>query len=301
MDPLENVRVDHDSTFALMLEWPAARPGGPRAAAGVAVRRGTGGAGRRARQCAPSRVQRKVGGAFPGAGAMADGAPSRSWTSLFLRKDPAGGRRLRPPPRRWWSWDRGPLLINHPRGPARRKREAVRAPAFPRPGPHPTLGGGATLARLRAFIDAQGGDGVVKPLDGLRRPGRAAGPARRSQSFLAAGDRDQRAGPAFRWWRQAYLPRRARRATKRIILLGGEPLGAVLARTPRKASCGRTSLRGGSAAPAPLTPRDREICRSLAPALNELGLWFVGIDVIGGKLTEGERDQPPPDWWRSMP
>jgi glutathione synthase len=43
---------------------------------------------------------------------------------------------------------------------------------------------------------------------------------------------------------------------------------------------------GGTAAKSPLTEREREICRRLKPDLVELGLWFVGIDVIGGMLTE---------------
>ena len=76
-----------------------------------------------------------------------------------------------------------------------------------------------------------------------------------------------------------------REGDKRIILLGGEPLGAVL-RVPREGELRANFASGGSAAPALLTPRDREICRRLAPALSELGLWLVGIDVIGGRLTE---------------
>jgi glutathione synthase len=43
---------------------------------------------------------------------------------------------------------------------------------------------------------------------------------------------------------------------------------------------------GGTAVPAPLTDRDREICAAIGPTLRERGLIFVGIDVIGGMLTE---------------
>jgi glutathione synthase len=83
---------------------------------------------------------------------------------------------------------------------------------------------------------------------------------------------------------QAYLPA-VQEGDKRIILLGGEPLGAVL-RVPREGELRANFASGGSAAPAPLTAHDREICRRLAPDLEALGLWLVGIDVIGGKLTE---------------
>ena len=45
-------------------------------------------------------------------------------------------------------------------------------------------------------------------------------------------------------------------------------------------------VRGGAAKATDLTPREREICARLAPALRERGLLFVGIDVIDGYLTE---------------
>ena len=45
-------------------------------------------------------------------------------------------------------------------------------------------------------------------------------------------------------------------------------------------------VRGGSPKDTELTPREREICQSHGPALRERGLLFVGIDVIGGWLTE---------------
>jgi len=57
-------------------------------------------------------------------------------------------------------------------------------------------------------------------------------------------------------------------------------------RVPRDGELRANFASGGKAAPASVTARDREICRRLAPALNESGLWLAGIDVIGGKLTE---------------
>jgi len=72
---------------------------------------------------------------------------------------------------------------------------------------------------------------------------------------------------------------------KRIILLDGEPIGAVL-RVPSKEEV-RSNLRvGGTAVKAELDDADKKIIRTLAPRLRQDGLWFVGIDVIGGKLTE---------------
>ena len=72
---------------------------------------------------------------------------------------------------------------------------------------------------------------------------------------------------------------------KRIVVLGGEPIGAVL-RVPPPGELRANFATGGSPAAAPITARDREICRRLAPHLDALGLWLVGIDVIGSKLTE---------------
>jgi len=72
---------------------------------------------------------------------------------------------------------------------------------------------------------------------------------------------------------------------KRIILVDGEPVGAIN-RVPMKDQV-RSNLRvGGTAAPVELTARDREICALIGPELKRRGLLFVGIDVIGDYLTE---------------
>ncbi len=72
---------------------------------------------------------------------------------------------------------------------------------------------------------------------------------------------------------------------KRIILIEGEPVGAIN-RVPAKDQV-RSNLRvGGTAAPVELTARDHEICAAIGPTLRERGLIFVGIDVIGDWLTE---------------
>ncbi|WP_298745459.1 glutathione synthase [uncultured Brevundimonas sp.] len=83
---------------------------------------------------------------------------------------------------------------------------------------------------------------------------------------------------------QKFLPAVAK-GDKRIILIDGEPVGAIN-RVPAKDQV-RSNLRvGGTAAPVELTARDREICAAIGPTLRERGLVFVGIDVIGDWLTE---------------
>jgi len=86
------------------------------------------------------------------------------------------------------------------------------------------------------------------------------------------------------WVVQRYLPA-VRDGDKRIILVDGEFAGAVN-RIPQADDLRSNMVRGGAAAATELTPREREICARLGPALRERGLIFVGIDVIGGFLTE---------------
>lgn len=83
---------------------------------------------------------------------------------------------------------------------------------------------------------------------------------------------------------QTYLPA-AKDGDKRIILLNGEPIGAVNRIPTGKEFRGNMAV-GGRVAETEITDREREICSQLAPTLRRDGLIFVGIDVIGGYLTE---------------
>ena len=83
---------------------------------------------------------------------------------------------------------------------------------------------------------------------------------------------------------QKYLPA-VRKGDKRIILIDGEPGGAV-SRIPAAGEARANLHVGGRAAKTKLTPRDRELCAAIGPTLKAKGLVFVGIDVIGDYLTE---------------
>ena len=83
---------------------------------------------------------------------------------------------------------------------------------------------------------------------------------------------------------QAYLPA-VRVGDKRIILVDGEPAGAVN-RVPPAGEARANMHVGARPEKAGLSDRDREICAAIGPALRERGLIFTGIDVIGGYLTE---------------
>ena len=83
---------------------------------------------------------------------------------------------------------------------------------------------------------------------------------------------------------QQYLPA-IRTGDKRILLLEGEPIGAVL-RVPAQFESRANLHVGGKAVKAQLDDYDRRIIARVGPFLKDHGLVFVGIDVIGGKLTE---------------
>jgi glutathione synthase len=86
------------------------------------------------------------------------------------------------------------------------------------------------------------------------------------------------------WVIQQFIPE-VKHGDKRIILVNGEFAGAVN-RVPAADDLRSNMVRGGAAHETELTPREREICATVGPALRERGLLFVGIDVINGNLTE---------------
>lgn len=83
---------------------------------------------------------------------------------------------------------------------------------------------------------------------------------------------------------QQFLPA-VEKGDKRVILVDGEPVGAIN-RVPSKGETRSNMHVGGRPEKIALDDRDREICARIGPTLKERGLIFVGIDVIGGLLTE---------------
>jgi glutathione synthase len=86
------------------------------------------------------------------------------------------------------------------------------------------------------------------------------------------------------WVIQKFLPEVVK-GDKRIILVDGEFAGAVN-RVPSGDDIRSNMVRGGKAEATALTAREQDICKTIGPKLKELGLLFVGIDVIGDWLTE---------------
>jgi glutathione synthase len=139
-----------------------------------------------------------------------------------------------------------------------------------------------SMRQLVDFLAKVGGEMIVKPLDGKGGEG---------IFHLRHGDRNlfsllelTTQFGTRRIMAQRYLPD-VRRGDKRILLLDGEPLGALL-RVPAENEVRSNLHVGGKATATTLDENDLRIVERVAPSLRRDGLFFVGIDVIGGRLTE---------------
>jgi len=170
------------------------------------------------------------------------------------------------------------LVINSPSG-IRAANEKMYALQFTKAIPETIVS--ADKEFIREFVEAKGA-AILKPL------GNKAG---EGILFLQAGDRNFNSIVELSTLLgrvpvmvQTYLPQ-AKEGDKRIILLDGEPIGA-LNRLSSGSDFRNNMATGGTVAQTEITPREHEICTQLAETLRKDGLIFVGIDVIGGYLTE---------------
>ncbi len=135
--------------------------------------------------------------------------------------------------------------------------------------------------RLQDFLQEHG-DAVIKPLDG--KGGEAV--ILLHQAHLSARAIMEVLTHNGRHYvmMQRYVPE-SRAGDKRILMVDGRPLGAFM-RVPASGELRGNLAAGATAQATDLTPRDLEICATLAPSLISHGLRFVGIDVLGPWLTE---------------
>ncbi len=273
MDPIEKIDIDKDTTFVLMLEAQnrghelyymelddlSARGATPEG---------------HFRPVHVARAKPHYRFEQPGAG------PLEEFDVVLMRKDPPFDMKF------FFAThllslvdERRCLVVNHPRG-LREANEKLYALNFPDLIP-PTLVD-SNMERLKEFMKEQGGEMVIKPLDGCGGSGvfYLNQKDRNTNSLLETATQNGR-NPIMA---QRYIPE-VRRGDKRIVVLDGEPLGAIL-RVPRDDETRSNIHVGGKVVKSEVTARDREICRVMAPALKKLGLYFVGLDVIGDYLTE---------------
>jgi len=135
---------------------------------------------------------------------------------------------------------------------------------------------------LLNFI-AKHGDTIIKPLDGMGGQGifRVSASDPNTKVILETITKNETSYVMA----QKYLPEISA-GDKRILLINGEPVPYVLARIPAEGEFRGNLARGGRGKGLELSKRDRWICQQVGPKLREMGLFFVGLDVIGDYLTE---------------
>jgi glutathione synthase len=171
------------------------------------------------------------------------------------------------------------FIMNHPKG-LREANEKLYALRFPEQIPQTLVS--SNMKQLIEFMEELGGEMIIKPLDGCGGSGvfYINQQDRNTNAILEASTENGRKLVMG----QRYLPE-IRDGDKRIIVLNGEPLGAVL-RVPLETENRGNIHVGAKCVRTDLTPRDLEICQALAPLLTADGLHFVGLDIIGSFLTE---------------
>ncbi|MFB6372028.1 MAG: glutathione synthase [Bradymonadaceae bacterium] len=274
MDPLDGIILDEDTTFAFML---AAQERGHRL---FYIRPEDLYADHDTARAAlhPCEVQRVEGDHYelgePEDVALGD------LDCLFMRKDPPfdidylHASHLLELARK-----QGAFVLNDPTG-LRVANEKLYALHFPELLPDTLVT--RRPEAIESFMADHDGRCVIKPVDGY------------GGASIFVLDRDDRNHNSLiemmtsegseRVVCQEYVPE-AREGDKRILLLDGEPMGAILRVPPEDDHRGNIHV-GGDVVQTDLTERDREICERVGERLVDDGLWFAGIDVLGDALTE---------------
>ena len=174
----------------------------------------------------------------------------------------------------------GALVVNRPQG-LRDMNEKVYTAWFPECCA-PTLIT-RDMPAMHAFLREHGRI-VCKPLHGMG-----------GKSIFVVETADKNAGVIFETLTaygtqfaivQRYIPEIARTGDSRVILVDGEPVPYALARIPSASDHRGNLAAGAKGVGRPLEERDRWLASRIGPALRERGMLFVGLDVIGGYVTE---------------
>ena len=199
--------------------------------------------------------------------------------AVFIRKDPPFDAEYVHLTQQLDLVKQSTFVLNDPRG-LRDANEKLFAFRFAEYMPRSLVT--ADPARILEFVTEVGGKAVLKPLDGAGGSGVVA---------LETGDRNTRAlidlltheGSELALVQQFHPGVRV--GDKRVLMLDGEPLGAIL-RVPRADDIRANIHVGGIVKQTALSAEEDELVRNVGASLREYGLWFVGLDLIGGKLIE---------------
>jgi glutathione synthase len=202
-----------------------------------------------------------------------------SFRVVLMRKDPPVDANFMVAT---WCLDRAAhqtLVVNHPAG-LRDLSEKLAILEFPEFIPQSFLL--RNTGDLRDALDELGGEMILKPVYGFG--GREVLIARRGDPNLSTlFELATRDGTTWTI-AQAFVPA-AKNGDKRILLVDGEPIGAVL-RVPADGELRNNFHAGGTPQVTELSARDLQICARVGPFLRDRGQFFVGLDVLGDFLTE---------------
>ena len=272
MDPIARINIRGDSTFALLLEAQKRGHGVCYYTPDKLSLRG----GELVAPVQKLTVRDEEGSHFTLAEARRE--PLNGFDVILLRQDPPFDLAYITSTHLLEGLHPKTLVVNDPAS-VRNAPEKLFVMNFPQLMP-PTLIS-RDLAEINSFRE-QHGAVVMKPLHGHG----GAAVFRVMPQDMNFGSLFDMFSVTFRepWVIQRFLPE-VKHGDKRIILVDGEFAGAVN-RVPAADDLRSNMVRGGAAQATELSPREREICATLGPALRERGLLFVGIDVIDGNLTE---------------
>jgi glutathione synthase len=272
MDPIGGINIDADSTFALMLE---AQARGHRLWH-YHVRDLALNAGRVIAHAQPVTVRRVKGDHFT------FGTPEEldlgQVDVVLMRQDPPFDMAYITATHILEHIHPKTLVVNDPAS-VRNAPEKLFVTHFPDLMPETLIS--ASPAQIRRFREKHG-DIILKPLFGNGGAGVFhVKPDDPNLNALLEMFTERSREPLVV---QRYIPD-VRKGDKRIILVDGEALGAIN-RVPAAGEARSNMHVGGRAEPTTLTEREKEICAAIGPELKKRGMIFVGIDVIGGFLTE---------------
>lgn len=274
MDPIADIKIHKDSTFAMLLEAQAR---------GHEIQYMELGdlhldAGRALARMRPVSVRDDAAGWFELGEPRIE--PLAGLDMVLMRKDPPFDmeyvqstyilERAR---------DDGALVVNDPKG-LRDANEKLFTAWFPQCCA-PTLVA-RDAERMRAFIDEHD-QVVVKPLDGMG--GASVFRSHRDDPNRNVIVETLTAGGTRFAMMQKFIPQ-IDAGDKRILLIDGEPVPWALARIPAPGDFRGNLASGGTGRGVELNDRDRWIAGQVGPELKKRGLYFVGLDVIGEWLTE---------------
>jgi glutathione synthase len=175
--------------------------------------------------------------------------------------------------------DAGALIVNKPQS-LRDANEKLYTSWFAEHTPKTLVSRDA--ARLKAFYQAEG-DVILKPLDGMG--GASIFRLKPQDPNVSVILETLTAHGTMYAMAQRYIPQIAD-GDKRVLVVNGEPVPYCLARIPASGETRGNLAAGGRGEARPLSDSDWAIARAVGPVLKAKGLIFVGLDIIGDKLTE---------------